>query len=306
MHVGRLTFSLIVFSLSLACHAEDVPEAYKALNGNWRLTPAVEDASFSESKSAEYGQMTFTFGVDGSRIYGEGIIEMKCPNDRMGFDAFVDGQISPDGTFILTNLQLVTELPAGSIVIKGSLPAKGTTQWRGEFSSDIKGRNGSCIPETDEIVASQLPALKGTFSGTVQAQDGLKSEVTIEIEQGELLPTDVHMPGFSHCVPLSVTMTVKNASGPLWGTFSKIGDENRKRCNRIAGQQLNLEFATSDGANLHVNGFLMMRDKPIVNSIHLDIHYFPQDFSKAGIQPVHAIGELRPQQTMRPVSTSIP
>ena len=303
MHVGRLAFVLVVLSplFCLPGHAEDVPEAYKVLNGNWRLTPAVDDASPSESKPTEYGRIAFTFGIDGSRIYGEGNFEMNCPKDRHGFDAFVDGQISPDGTFTLTNFQLGAELPAGSVVIKGSLPAKGTTEWRGEFSSVIKGRNGSCLPETDEIVASQFPPLKGTFSGTVQAQDGLKSEVTMEIEQGELISTDVHAPGFSHCAPLNINMTVKNGSGPLWGTFSKIGDENRKRCNRMTGRQIILEFTTTDGGTVRAFGFLVMKEKPIVNSIQLQIDYF-----KPGIQSVHAIGELRPQQTMQPVSTSIP
>jgi hypothetical protein len=297
MQVGRLAFFPIVLSLlCLACHGEDVPEAHKVLNGNWRLAPAVDEASPSESKS-EYGRMIFTFGIEGSLIYGEGNFEVNCPKDRQGFDTFVDGPISPDGTFTLTNPQLGSELPAGSVVIKGSLPAKGTTQWRGQFSSNIKGQNGSCIPEIDEIVASPLPVLKGTFLGTVQAQDGLKSDVTMEIEQGELLSTDVHVPGFTHCVPLNVTMTVKNASGPLWGTLSRIGDENRKRCNRMAGGQIILEFTTMDGATVPVFGFLVMNEKTLVTSIDLQIDYFPKDFSKTGIKPVRAIGKLRRQST---------
>jgi hypothetical protein len=72
MHVGRLAFFPIVLSLfCLAPHGEDVPEAYQVLNGNWRLAPAVDDASPSESKSTQYGRMIFTFGIDGSRSYGE-------------------------------------------------------------------------------------------------------------------------------------------------------------------------------------------------------------------------------------------
>jgi hypothetical protein len=128
----------------------------------------------------------------------------------------------------------------------------------------------------------------------------------MEIEQGELISTDVHVPGFTHCVPLNVTMTVKNGSGPLWGTFSKIGEENRKRCNRMAGRQIMLEFTATDGATVRVFGSLVMKEKPVVNSIQITIHYLPKDFPKTEIQPVHAMGELRPQQTMRPVSTSIP
>ena len=298
MHVGTLALFPIVLSLlCLPCHGEDIPEAYKVLNGNWRLARAVDDAFPSESKSTQYGRMIFTFGIDGNRIYGEGNFEVNCPKDRQGFDTFVEGPISPDGTFTLTNPQLGSELPLGSVVIKGSLPGKGTTQWRGQFSSDIKGHNGSCVPEIDEVVASPLPVLKGTFLGTVQAQDGLKSDVTMEIEQGELLSTDVHVPGFTHCVPLNVTMTVKNASGPLWGTLSRIGDENRKRCSRMAGGQIILEFTTMDGATAQVFGSLVMKGKNLVTGIHLQIAYFPKDFSKAAIQPVRATGELKRQST---------
>jgi hypothetical protein len=151
----------------------------------------------------------------------------------------------------------------------GSWPGRETTEWRGQFSSDIRGHSGSCVPEIDEIVASPLPVLKGTFLGTIQAQDWLKSVVTMEIEQGELISTDVHVPGFTHCVPLNVTMTIKNASGPLWGTLSRIGDENRKGCNRMAGGQIILEFTTMDGATVDVFGYLVIKEKPIVNSIHL-------------------------------------
>jgi hypothetical protein len=305
MYVGKLTFSLIVFLLSFACHAEVVPEAYKAINGNWRLTPAVDDPSPSQPKATEYRRMIFTFGMDGDRIYGEGTIEVNCPNDRMGLDVFVDGQIAPDGTFTLINAPVGSELSVSRVFIKGSLPVQGATQWHGQFFSDIKGHNGSCVPEMDEIVASPLPALKGTFSGTVQAQDGLKSEVTIEIAQGDLISTDVRAPGFSHCVPLNITMTVKNASGPMWGKFSRLGDENRKDCNRIAGGQIVLRFTATDGATLHVYGSLMVKEKPIIDGIHFAIHYFPKDFTKVGLQPVHATGDLRPQQIARRDSSLI-
>jgi hypothetical protein len=296
MHVRRPAFFPIVLSLlCLALHAEDVPEAYKVLNGNWLLTSTTDDPS-SEPMSTEYGPMTFTLGIDGSHIYGEGTLEMHCPKDRMGFDVFVDGQISPDGTFILLNSQIGTALPAGSVVIKGTLPGRGAIQWPGQFSSDLKGRNGSCVPVMGEIVASQLPVLKGIFLGTVQAQDGLKSDVTMEIAQGDLITTDVHVPGFSHCVPLNVTMTIKNATGPLWGTFSKTGDENRKRCNRMAGENLILDFTTTDGATLNVSGRLR-QDKLLASGIALQIHYLPKDFPKTEILPVHAIGELKRQST---------
>jgi hypothetical protein len=297
MRVERLAMFPIVLSLlCLACHGEDVPGAYKVLNGNWRLTPVVDDASPSASVSTEFGRMTLTLGIDGNRIYGEGTLEINCPNDRMGFDAFVDGQISPEGTFVLMNLQLGTNLPAGSVVIKGSLPANGATEWRGQFSSQLKGRNGSCVPVMGEIVASQLPALKGIFLGTVQAQDGLKSDVTMEIAQGEFITTDVPVPGYSHCVPLNVTMTIKNATGPVWGTFSKTVDENRKRCNRMAGENLILEFTTIDGATLRVFGRLR-QDKFLANGIALQIDYLSKDFWKTKIPPVHAIGELKRQST---------
>jgi uncharacterized membrane protein YdbT with pleckstrin-like domain len=75
----------------------------------------------------------------------------------------------------------------------------------------------------------------------------------------------------------------------MWeGLPSKIGDKNRKRCNRMAG---------GNNATVHVSGFLMMKEMPIVNSIHLQNRLFSQGLFQSRNPACSAIGELRRQST---------
>ncbi|RSL18701.1 hypothetical protein EDE15_4300 [Edaphobacter aggregans] len=291
----RLTsLPILLFYLAAPCRAQNA--AAKLLTGNWNLTPTVDPSQpTSQPVATEYGGLSLTLGVDGNMIYGEGLLLVNCPKDRKGFDAFFGGQVSPDGTFTLTNAAVARDLPGGVVVIHGRLPAAGTAEWQGQFSSIWNGTNGSCLPAEGEVVAKQFPPLKGTFSGAIHADDGTESDVTMEVDQGELLPTNypAGVPLFLHyCVPLKATMSVKNAFGPLWGIFTTGDNIYPNQCSRMAGSSFRLEFTTTDGAKLDVFGNIHNSHFPQIDRMDITIHYFPKDFAARGLSPVLATGRL--------------
>ena len=132
-------------------------------------------------------------GLVDDKIYGEGDLVLYCgepgKGGMEGGDIFFNGQIAPVGTFSLHGFSPINnELSAPDFSIAGSLPAPGSTQWRGRWSTGpTHSKERGCPAMQGDVVAMHLPDLKGIFAGTVHDRDGAQSEVSLEIEQGQLV-----------------------------------------------------------------------------------------------------------------------
>jgi hypothetical protein len=97
MRVRRLSFLPVLLPLlCLASFAQDAPERYSALNGNWHLTGGWEIPLQSP-------RLTLSMGVDGDKIYGKGDFQMNCPDNHsgLGMSFEAQGEIASDGSFVL-------------------------------------------------------------------------------------------------------------------------------------------------------------------------------------------------------------
>lgn len=272
----------------LACRAQATPQAYGAISGNWRISPTHEPTP----SSTGFESFILTMGVDGDKAYGRGQLNLGC-GDHSG--VAVEGEVLPDGSFTLANTSVFPDMPARSFEVQGKLPAAGATEWHGSFFSHFPGHDSKCMTETGEVMVRQLPVITGSFMGTVRSRKGGgDSEVSMEILQRQLVFTRSPVPGFDHCVPVHVKMTVKGDSGPFAGAFAAAGNS----CdNSIDGDVFTLRFQTIGGGTLLVVGFIDYSHET-ADRVTLELTYLPRDQQRGVIanQPATAWGEVMRQQ----------
>ncbi len=258
MRTNRVCVSFVFFfCLCLASPAQDAPEDYSVLNGSWYL------ATGSEAPQQD-PRLTLSIGVDGNKVYGDGDLQM--PGCGLSFS--VIGQIASDGSFVL-NLQK----PVGdraddntfpSLSITGSVPAQGAAEWAGSFNTSSMG-NEECPRPSGEFVASQLPPLEGTFSGTIPSFVGSTPSTPLDISvnmtqgispsmnEGDLSSTEVSPAGrASHYVPLRGTITVSGFTDlPSTDiTARAVAGHN----SRMQGDEFILFFRLEDGSLMMLTG----------------------------------------------------
>ena len=268
----------------LVSSAQDV--GYSILNGNWHLTGGPE--------LSQYPALDITLGVDGTTIYGEGHLQVECMKYMAGLDVFVVGTIAPDGTFVLTNNPPYS---SNEVTIRGSVPSPESREWQGSFRTQIKGHDfDNCSPAQGDIVAKPFPPLKGVFSGVLDVSDHSKTEISLEIAQGQLISSSSRSPHFSHCVPLNVRMTISDSSSFPAGVFTTDGNTLPQNCNdRMSGNHFEQRFTLTDGSTLSLHGAYRYADLDRLDiTLSTNLRQLPKDPTDPKEQPsfLHAAGRL--------------
>jgi len=244
--------------LCLANSAQDAPKDYSALKGNWHLTGGWEETQ-------QEPRLTLSMGVDGNKIYGDG--DLQVPGCGLSFS--VIGQIASDGTFVLS-IPKPTRAQAEdstfpSLSISGGVPAQGSMEWTGSFTASSMG-NVKCPKLSGDFVASQLPQLDGTYSGTIPSHvggsaTGTSLNISVNMKQGIFTSTDegeFSLPELSpaarmsHYLPLTGTITVSGFTDlpSKEITASAIADHH----SRMQGDQFILYFRLEGGSTMMLTG----------------------------------------------------
>ena len=278
MRTNMVCVPFALFScLCLASPAQGAPEDYSVLNGNWYLTGGWEAPQ-------QEPRLTLSIGVDGSRVFGDG--DLQVPGCGLSFS--VIGQIASDGTFVL-NLQKPVGVGAEnstfpSLTISGRVPGQGSTEWPGSFNTSSMG-NEECPEPSGEFVASQLPPLEGTYSGTIPffVGSGPSAPLSISVimsqgisasmdERASSSPEMSSASRVSHYVPLRGTITISGfTDDPSKDiTLSAVEDRN----SRMQGDEFILYFRLEDGSLMMLTG---SRTDPSGLTVLASCSYFGKD-----------------------------
>jgi hypothetical protein len=160
MKLVSLCFLPLIFcGFCAVSSAQDVSEPYSTLNGNWHLTGAWAEKP--------HQAINLTLGMDGNTIYSEAKFDLSCISAgapaSVGWDVFLEGQVAPDGSFILSNPFGRRSVPAGIISIRGKIPAPGATEWSGTFNVAPFPKTktaAECRAVSGDFVAEQFPPLE--------------------------------------------------------------------------------------------------------------------------------------------------
>jgi hypothetical protein len=109
-----------------------------------------------------------------------------------------------------------------------------------------------CSPTVSgDFVATQLPPLKGTYSGTLLLRDRSSVTVTVDIDQGELVTFESEPDHVRGEVPLNATITV---NGSIYPTETLTADASHDSSSRIEGDGFLLVFPLDKGAKVLLGG----------------------------------------------------
>ena len=248
---------LFISCLCLASPAQNAPEDYSVLNGNWYLVGGWEAPQ-------QEPRLTLSIRVDGNEVYGDGDLQVQ----GCGLSFSVMGQIASDGTFDL-NLQKPVGVGAEdstfpSLSISGKVPAQGSTEWAGSFNTASMG-NEECPRPSGEFVASQLPPLDGTYSGAIPFFVGsepstplyvsvnMTEGILTSINEGEISPPEVSPAArVSHFVPLRGTITISGFTDLPSKDITLTAEEDRN--SRVQGDEFILFFRLQDGSMMMLTG----------------------------------------------------
>jgi hypothetical protein len=224
-----------------------------ALGGNWLLA--------GSRQLREYPFLATALVVSGNQISAQGDMMVPCsnsPGSAVGGSFFLSGQINSDGTFQLGEISTGGQPNASSIqvAISGSAPAGTSSAWQGTYTfTDLAGYTSCIVNLTAPFSATALPAIAGTYSGTLSSGTGGSIVVNAAITQG----TGVSSPGalgtIDAYIPLTATVTVSGSSCFTHGTSSSFAGSST-----IAGDIINMSFTMNDGSNVMLSGFLSEPD----------------------------------------------
>jgi hypothetical protein len=207
---------------------QEAPKASGALNGNWHL-------SGSFGSPVDGPRLIVSLIVEGDKVMGGGDLQMVCEADHAGIGSnfFLLGQIAADGTFTVTDLETSGEGEGKKphlISISGKSPGPGEERWSGKYALRIFGK-GKCTDEiTGNFVARRMPALKGTYSGTLVFQDRSTAMVRVDIEQGELTRLQSRSV-IGGRVSLNGKMTVRFPGSPAQAPVTLVADHSSSYLN---------------------------------------------------------------------------
>jgi hypothetical protein len=185
----------------------------------------------------------------------------------LGLSFGVRGQIASDGTFVLNSRK-----PAGnraedsgilSLSIRREVPAQGSKEWTGTFTTS--NGNVKCPNVSGEFVATQLPPLDGTYSGTILSTNvgsakGAPLDISVNMKQGIFTSVDrgssspeLSPPEFwFHYLPLTGTVTVSGLIDLPSKEITAIAIENF--ASRMTGDNFILSFRLADGSTMRLSG----------------------------------------------------
>lgn len=240
MEARKMQFlPLVLLIICIPSYPQDTSTSYETLVGNWQL---------AGEKILTQGPLfsSLTLGIDGSMVYGKGVIAPNCPSGKAGaFGFVVSGEIDSDGSFVLSDyLSRLIQLE-----IRGEVPRNGKKTWTGSFTYNDSRREGCGI--SGDFVATQFPQLNGTYSGTLTGE-APDSGVTVSIKmaQERLRPNYQENPSgpFSHYTPLSGEIALTGYPGFASGT-TVVSPE----C-QIGGVGFLVSFPMKDGSKMVLSG----------------------------------------------------
>jgi hypothetical protein len=255
-----------LLSIGVVGYSQDSAAISSGLDGNWRIT-GNEDAA-----PPQYPALDFSFGVDGTDVYGAGTYVVLCNGKAVGSAGKVEGTINPDGTFSVKHF-------AGEISIHGTVPAAGATEWSGSFTINPVANDPKtgmkCPAVSETFVAKKAARLSGKYSGALKLDGRSPSSdgtVSIDLEQGLLANA-----GHEMYVPLHAVIVVKNSTKFPSGTWTT--DENPAGLSRVEGNQFSVLYCGKDGSMLEVGGgFFENDDVSLLKTIYFT--YRPRGFGK--------------------------
>ena len=247
MTIGRvlsLAFVVIASGALAGCGGLIVPASpsFGSVDGNWNLA--------GNRALGQYPLLSVAIVVNGSQITANGDMQVTCANppaDSVGGNFDLTGQIASDGTF---QLAAPSNLPAGSlkIVVNGTLPAKGATNWTGEYSiTDSPGYTSCIVNQSAPFTAAEFAPFDGTYAGTLTTQSG-HATASLTVSQGAA--TAFQLPsGPQYYLPLEATLAVSGSP-----CFTQ-GATTPAPINSIEGDFSNMNFAMNDGSQVLVSGW---------------------------------------------------
>ena len=280
MQLRRLSFLPILLPLlCLASFAQDAPERYSALNGNWHLTGGWE-------MPLQSPRLTLSLSVNEDKIYGRGDFQMNCPDSHsgLGMSFEAQGEIASDGSFVLNNLGALPDLPSArifdSISIKGRVPDQGATEWSGSFAVALVSQKGRCAKLSGDFVATQFAPLNGAYSGTItDSSNGSTATVLVDVDLAQGIFSSAHGNGFTLSEPASSDRVYYYL--PVTGTVTVSGFSSERitanaianACSRMQGDGFILCFILEDGSTMTLSGFFTDSTETILN---VQVSYQPK------------------------------
>ena len=237
------------------------PIPSSALNGNWYIA--------GNRAKKQFPLLSIYLHVKGTQIVGMGDVQAVCPDDPRngagGINMGLQGEISPDGGFILRNSPRNTI----HVEISGQVPPEGETTWNGEYilAGDISQRCPS-YRQTNSFTAIPIAALRSTFSGWLKIHyfqsasaastdpGSSQANFSITVAQGAAASQTLKTGGVHFYLPLTGTIQVKGSSCFLHGqadplTYSTHGSVP-SRYSTLGGDALDLWFAMDDESQVNV------------------------------------------------------
>jgi hypothetical protein len=202
----RLTFLLGTLLAIIGCGggappapAPISPPLNYTPNGNWLLV--------GNQAEEQYPIISAALIVSGNQVIASGLMETACGAGIGEYPFYLTGPVAPGGSF-----QLASVPPDASITISGVLPASGATTWSGTYTDNC-GFN-----QSGPFTATVLPALNGTYEGTLQAGSATTGQgITVTFSQGAA--TSATNGGFTlYYLPSSVTVTITGSPCFTHGT----------------------------------------------------------------------------------------
>jgi hypothetical protein len=166
-------------------------------NGNWLLV--------GNQPKEQYPIISAALIVSGNQVIASGLMETACGEGIGEYPFYLTGPVAPGGSS-----QLASIPPDASITISGVLPASGATTWSGTYTDNCG------INQSGPFTATVLPALSGTYKGTLQGGSAGQG-MTVTFSQGAA--TSATNGGFTlYYLPLSVTVTITGSPCFTHGT----------------------------------------------------------------------------------------
>jgi hypothetical protein len=238
------------------------------LTGNWNLVGTGYIASPPAAGAGPAFSLSLTTLVDGSSIAAYGYVQTMCSGTTGSSGASVQmyGTLASNGTF-----QLVE--PVGyntQIVVNGTVPASGAATWSGTYTAVTTAGGNPCpvnISTPTAFTATAVPAVSGTFKGTLMTSGGVTSSgITASLTASQGAEAVVPVAGTStFFLPLTGTLMVSGVSCFTTGTMTT------NLASQIDGNEVLMTYTMTDGSAVLAYGLLPLPGETAINGLTFQV-----------------------------------
>jgi hypothetical protein len=204
----------------------------------------------------------------GSSIAAYGYVQTMCSGTTGSSGASVQmyGTLASNGTF-----QLVE--PVGyntQIVVNGTVPASGAATWSGTYTAVTTAGGNPCpvnISTPTAFTATAVPAVSGTFKGTLMTSGGVTSSgITASLTASQGAEAVVPVAGTStFFLPLTGTLMVSGVSCFTTGTMTT------NLASQIDGNEVLMTYTMTDGSAVLAYGLLPLPGETAINGLTFQV-----------------------------------